>query len=66
VELPTVLLPHFQAAQRLGAEHGVQMTPELVATLKSLHSDGVPEAELPAIAARLQVRAGLRVVGGGQ
>ena len=64
VELPLVLVPHFQAAQRLGAEYGVQMTPELVATLKALHPDGVPEAELPAIAARLQVRAGLRVVGG--
>lgn len=66
VELPAVLLPHFAAAQRLGAEHGVHMTPELVATLKALHADGVPEGELPAIAARLTVRAGLRVVGGGQ
>lgn len=66
VELPMAVLPHFQAAQRLGADHGVQMTPELVATLKALHPDGVPEAELPAIAARLQVRSGLRVVGGGQ
>ena len=49
-----------------GAEHGVHMTPELVATLKALHADGVPEGELAAIAARLTVRAGLRVVGGGQ
>lgn len=66
VELPDVLLPHFAAAQRLAAEHGVQMTPELVATLKALHTDGVPEADLSAIATRLTVRAGLRVVGGGQ
>lgn len=66
VELPVVVLPHFQAAQRLGSEHGVHMTPELVATLKALHPTGVPEAELPAIAARLSVRASLRVVGGSQ
>lgn len=60
------LLPHFQAAQRLAAEHGVHMTSELVATLKALHEGGVPETELPALAARLTVRAGLRVVGGSQ
>lgn len=57
------LLTHFAAARAL-AGRGVAMSPELVATLKGLHPDGVPEAELDALAARLTVRAGLRVVGG--
>lgn len=43
---------------------GVAMSPELLATLKNLHPDGVPETEIDALAARLMVRAGLRVVGG--
>lgn len=59
------LLTHFEAAKALVAK-GVAMSPELVATLKGLHPDGVPETELDALAARLTVRAGLRVVGGGQ
>ena len=41
------------------------MSPELIATLKNLHADGVPEDEIEALAARLTVRAGLRVVAGG-
>lgn len=57
-------LTHFAAAQALVAR-GVAMRPELVATLKSLHPDGVPEDELDALVARLTVRAGLRVVQGG-
>lgn len=57
------LLTHFEAAKALAAR-GVPMSPELVGSLKSLHPDGVPEAELGALEARLTVRAGLRVVGG--
>ncbi len=58
------LLTHFEAAKALVGK-GVVMSPELVGTLKSLHPDGVPETELDALVARLTVRAGLRVVGGG-
>ena len=57
------VLTHFEAARAL-AGRGVPMSPELVATLKHLHPDGVPEPELDALAARLQVRTTLRVVGG--
>ena len=56
-------LTHFEAAKALVAK-GVAMSPELLATLKNLHPDGVPETEIDALAARLMVRAGLRVVGG--
>lgn len=59
------LLTHFEAAKALVTK-GVAMSPELVGTLKGLHPDGVPETELDALVARLAVRAGLRVVGGGQ
>ncbi|WCM88543.1 transposase [Acidovorax sp. NCPPB 3576] len=59
------LLTHFEAAKALVSK-GVAMSPELVGTLKSLHPEGVPETELDALAARLTVRAGLRVVGGAQ
>lgn len=59
------LLTHFEAAKALAAK-GVAMSPELVGTLKNLHPGGVPETELDALVARLTVRAGLRVVGGGQ
>lgn len=57
------VLTHFEAAKALAAR-GVPMSPELVGSLKSLHPDGVPEAELGALEARLTVRASLRVVGG--
>lgn len=60
-----VLLTHFEMARKL-ITRGVAMSPELVATLKSLHPSGVPETEEDALVARLTVRAGLRVVGGGQ
>ncbi|MGC4076882.1 MAG: transposase [Rubrivivax sp.] len=59
-----VLLTHFEAAKHLVAA-GVAMSPDLVATLKALHPDGVPETELDGLAARLTVRAGLRLVAGG-
>lgn len=58
------VLTHFEAARAL-VGLGVAMSPELIATLKSLHADGVPEDQLEALAARLTVRAGLRVVAGG-
>lgn len=60
---PVRLLTHFEAARAL-AQLGVAMSAELVATLKSLHPEGVPEDQLNALQARLTVRAGLRVVGG--
>lgn len=60
----SALLTHFEAAKALVTK-GVAMSPELVGTLKSLHPAGVPETELDALVARLTVRAGLRVVGGG-
>ena len=61
---PVRTLTHFEAARAL-VGLGVAMSPELIATLKSLHADGVPEDQLEALAARLTVRAGLRVVAGG-
>lgn len=57
------LLTHFEAAKALTAR-GVAMSPDLVKALKSLHPQGIPEPELPALAARLTVRSTLRVVGG--
>ncbi len=59
------LLTHFEAAKALVAR-GVQMAPELVATLKHLHPEGVPDDQVEALVARLKVRTGLRVVAGGQ
>ena len=61
---PVRTLNHFEAARAL-VGLGVAMSPELIATLKSLHTDGVPEDQLESLAARLTVRAGLRVVAGG-
>lgn len=58
------VLTHFEAARAL-VDLGVAMSPELIGTLKSLHTDGVPEDQLESLAARLTVRAGLRVVAGG-
>jgi transposase InsO family protein len=57
------VLTHFEAAKALVGK-GVAMSPELVATLKNLHPEGVPEDQLDDLVARLTVRAGLRVVGG--
>lgn len=59
------LLTHFEAAKALAAR-GVQMSPELVATIKHLHPEGVPDDQVDALVARLKVRTGLRVVAGGQ
>lgn len=57
-------LSHFEAARALVAL-GVAMSPELMATLKHLHAEGVPEDQLESLKDRLTVRAGLRVVAGG-
>lgn len=62
--LPVRTLTQFEAAQAL-VKRGVAMSAELVATLKTLHADGVPEDALDALHARLTVRAGLRIVNGG-
>lgn len=58
------LLTQFEAAQAL-VSMGLELNPELVATLRSLHPDGVPEDQLQALQARLTVRTGLRVVAAG-
>lgn len=59
------LLTHFEVAKALVAR-GMQMSPELVATIKHLHPEGVPDDQVVALEARLKVRTGLRVVAGGQ
>lgn len=61
---PARILTQFEAAKALGAM-GVAMSRDLVASLKALHPDGVPEDQLEALRDRLTVRAGLRVVAGG-
>lgn len=57
-------LTQFEAAGEL-ARMGLPMNRELVATLRTLHPDGVPEDQLQALHARLTVRGGLKVVNGG-
>lgn len=59
--LPVRMLTQFEAAQALVAR-GVGMSAELVATLRNLHPDGVPEDQLDALQARLTVRSGLALV----
>lgn len=58
------VLTQFEAAGEL-ARMGLPMSRELVATLCTLHHDGVPEDQLQALHARLTVRSGLKVVNGG-
>ena len=57
---PVRVLTPFQAASEL-VQRGVAMTPEL----RALLAGGLPEDELAALAARYTVRAGLRVINGG-
>lgn len=59
------LLTHFEAAKALLAR-GMQMSPELVSTIKHLYPEGVPDDQVDTLEARLKVRTGLRVVAGGQ
>ncbi len=62
--VPVRMLSQFEAAQALVAR-GLSLHAEMIATLRSLHPDGVPEDQLDALQARLTVRGGLRVVAGG-
>ena len=62
--VPERILTVFEAAQTLRTQHGVEMTREKFAQITAWHPQGVLEAELPALAQRLAVRATLRVVGG--
>jgi hypothetical protein len=64
--IPERLIPLFQAARRLVDEHSVAMSPDLLATLRGLHPDDVPEEQLAALATRLNLRARMRVVNGGR
>lgn len=57
------VLTGFELATTL-ADAGQEMNREVNARVAALYPDGVPEGEVPALIARLQVRAGLRVVGG--
>ena len=57
------LLTHFEAAAALTGM-GVSASAERNAAILA-YANGVPEDDLPAIKARLTVRAGLRVVNGG-
>jgi hypothetical protein len=57
------LLTLFEAGQWL-TSHGTPMDRDVYARLREWHPEGVPEDALPALQARLTVRAGLRVVGG--
>lgn len=58
------VLNHFEAAKAL-VGRGISMSAELLATLKTLHPDGVPETALDDLVTRLTVRSGLRLVAGG-
>lgn len=58
------VLTLFEVAGAL-VRMGVTMTRESNAQVRSWYPDGVPEAELDDLKARLTVRAGLRVVAGG-
>lgn len=59
-----VVLSLFQAAGEM-ARRGVAMTPERNAQVAAWHPAGVPEGALDDLVHRLNVRATLRVVGGG-
>lgn len=61
---PARVLSQFEAAQALTTK-GLTLTAELIATLRNVHPDGVPEDQLDALHARLRVRGGLKVVNGG-
>ena len=62
--LPARVLSQFEAAADLRGK-GLVMTREMVTSLRTWYPDGVPEAELDDLQARLTVRTGLRVVAGG-
>lgn len=58
------LLTIFEVAAALTAQ-GVAMSREKNALVRAWYPDGAPEDELKALAARLEVRQGLRVINGG-
>ena len=62
--LPVRLLTIFEVAAALAAQ-GVAMSREKTAQVRAWFPDGVPEDEVKALAARLEVRQGLRVINGG-
>lgn len=62
--LPVRVLSQFEAAQALKAR-GMALSTDMIATLRSLHPEGVAEDQLDDLQARLTVRGGLRVVAGG-
>ncbi|WP_027996498.1 DDE-type integrase/transposase/recombinase [Simplicispira psychrophila] len=62
--LPARVLTQFEAAADLRRK-GLEMTREMVISLRTWYPDGVPETELNDLQARLTVRTSLRVVAGG-
>ena len=58
------LLTIFEVAAALAAQ-GVAMSREKTGQVRAWFPDGVPEDEVKALAARLEVRQGLRVINGG-
>ncbi len=63
-QAPARVLSGFEAAAEL-RRLGLEMTREMVASLRAWYPDGVPETELADLQARLTVRTSLRVVAGG-
>ena len=57
-------LSQFEAAAEL-RKRGLEMTREMVQSLRSWYPEGVPAGELDDLQARLTVRTSLRVVAGG-
>ena len=62
--LPERVFSQFEAAAELRRK-GLEMTREMVASLRNWYPDGVPENELSNLHERLTVRTNLRVVAGG-
>lgn len=62
--LPERVFSQFEAAAELRRK-GLEMTREMVASLRNWYPDGVPENELSNLHERLTVRTSLRVVAGG-
>jgi hypothetical protein len=62
-QAPETILTHFEAARALVAQ-GVAMDAEKNRQVAAWYPAGVPESEVAALANRLTVRAGLKVVGG--
>lgn len=65
-EAAPALLSHFEAVRQLcsSAHLGRALTPDEIARLRQSHPHGVPEADIAALAQRLQGRARLHVIDG--